>query len=344
MKKALITGITGQDGSYLAELLYEKGYEVHGTIRRQSDQEHKNIKHLKNKCFLHQLDLTDYNSISRCIASFSPDEIYNLAAQSHVKLSFDLPINTADINSLGPLRILEAVRQLKPDTRFYQASTSELFGTTDKFPQSEDTYFQPASPYGISKLFAHWTVINYRSSYNLFACNGILFNHESPRRGELFVTKKITSSFAKIYLDLKNNVIHHPIHLGNLDSLRDWGHAKDYVEAMWLMLQQDKPDDYVISSEKQYSIRQFCNLTAQYFGYDLEWVGSGLEEKALDKKTGKLMIVVDPAFYRPVDVVNLIGDSTKAHDKLKWNAKYTIEQLVNEMCSYDLNEKEKEYV
>jgi GDPmannose 4,6-dehydratase len=344
MKKALITGITGQDGSYLAELLCEKNYEVHGTIRRQSDHDHKNIKHIKNNCIFHQLDLTDYNSITRCIELIKPQEIYNLAAQSHVKLSFDLPINTADINSLGPLRILEAIKQLKLDIKFYQASTSELFGTTDQFPQNENTYFMPASPYGISKLFAHWSVINYRSSYNMFACNGILFNHESPRRGELFVTKKITSGFAKMFLDIKNNRVHYPIHLGNLDSLRDWGHAKDYVEAMWLMLQQNEPNDYVISSERQYSIRQFCNLTADFFGLKLEWIGDGLNEHAVDKQTGKLIVVVDPAFYRPVDVVNLIGDSTKAHTDLNWSPKYNIVDLVNEMCSYDLKEKEKEYV
>lgn len=344
MKKALITGITGQDGSYLAELLCEQNYEVHGTIRRQSDRDHKNIKHIKNNCVFHQLDLTDYNSITRCIELIKPQEIYNLAAQSHVKLSFDLPINTADINSLGPLRILEAIKQLKLDIKFYQASTSELFGTTDDFPQNENTYFKPASPYGISKMFAHWSVINYRSSYNMFACNGILFNHESPRRGELFVTKKITSGFAKMFLDIENNRVHYPIHLGNLDSLRDWGHAKDYVEAMWLMLQQNEPNDYVISSERQYSIRQFCNLTADFFGFKLEWIGSGLNEHAVDKETGKLIVVVDPAFYRPVDVVNLIGDSTKAHTDLNWSPKYNIVDLVNEMCSYDLNEKGKEYV
>lgn len=340
MKKALITGITGQDGSYLAELLHNHGYEVHGTIRRSSDAYHRNLKIIGTHYILHQTDLSDENSISKCISSIQPDEIYNCAAQSHVKISFDLPINTADINALGTLRLLEAIRQIKPDTKLYQASTSEQFGTTTTVPQNELTTFNPASPYGISKLFAHWSVINYRSAYNIFACNGILFNHESPRRGGLFVTKKITSSFAKIYTDIKHGKKHSPVELGNVDSLRDWGHAKDYVEAMWLILQQNKPDDYVISSQSQYSVRDFCNTAGIFFGFDLEWVDEKEREKAIDKKTGKTIVVVNPIFYRPVDVVNLFGDSTKARRVLGWKPKYNFHDLVEEMCRYDLHEQE----
>lgn len=343
MKKALITGITGQDGSYLAELLVEKGYEVHGTIRRVSDQNHKNVENVRGKCHFHQTDLTDYNSISRCIENIAPDEIYNLAAQSHVKLSFDLPLNTADVNALGPMRILEAIRNLKPETRFYQASTSELYGVVDYAPQNENTPFKPASPYGIAKLFAHWSVVNYRSGYNIFACNGILFNHESPRRGELFVTKKITKALAKMFLDINAGYVHYPVQLGNLDSMRDWGHAKDYVEAMWLMLQQDSPDDYVISSQIQYSIRDFCEMAGKYFNMELEWIGKGQQEQAIDRKTGRIIVTVNPEFYRPVDVVNLLGDSSKARMRLNWKPKYDLEKMVEEMCRYDLDEEVKKY-
>ncbi len=344
MKKAIITGITGQDGSYLAELLVEKGYEVHGTIRRTSDHDHKNLTKIKNQIIFHQTDLTDYNSISRCIENIEPDEIYNLAAQSHVKISFDLPLNTSDVNALGPLRILEAIRNLKPDTRFYQASTSELYGVVNRTPQNENTVFKPASPYGVAKLFAHWSVINYRSDYNIFSCNGILFNHESPRRGELFITKKITKAFAKIFLDINAGYSHTPVQLGNLNSMRDWGHAKDYVEAMWLMLQRDVPDDYVISTQIQYSIRDFCKMAAEYFNMDLEWKDKGEQEQAIDRKTGRIIITVNPEFYRPVDVINLLGDSSKARNILNWKPKYDLTNLVEEMCKYDLDEEVKKYV
>jgi GDPmannose 4,6-dehydratase len=333
MKKALITGIAGQDGSYLAELLLSKGYEVHGLIRRSSNFDHPNIETFKNRVVFHHGDLGDSNNIRNIIYDVLPDEIYNLAAQSHVKVSYETPETTSDSNALGALRILEGIRSIRTtkDIKYYQASTSEMFGIVQGYPQNENTSFRPASPYAIAKLYAHWITINYRESYDIFACNGILFNHESPRRGELFVTRKITKAFANI---VTGRQVH--MELGNLDSLRDWGHAADYVEAMWQMLQHDKPDDYVISTGYQTSIRDFCEKTAGYFDIKLAWRGTGLAEQGYDALTGKTLIVINPHFYRPVDVVNLLGDSTKAHTELGWRPKRTLDDLVKEMCAHDL--------
>jgi len=330
MKKAFITGVTGQDGSYLAEFLLEKGYEVHGLVRRISSTNHPNISNVKDKLVLHNGDLTDSAALANCLLNIQPDEVYNLAAQSHVKLSFEMPIATAEIDGLGPLRILEAIRSIKLNCKFYQASTSEMYGTNINVPQNESTPFHPGSPYGVAKLYAHWIVQNYRHSYNMFASTGILYNHESPRRGEMFVTKKITKAFANIHRGLQSHV-----ELGNLDSLRDWGHAKDYVEAMWLILQHNEPDDFVIATGQQYSIREFCNLAAKYFGVNLTWEGSGVDEVARDPN-GKIWVKVNKDFYRPVDVVNLLGDPTKAKTLLNWQPKYDIHSLVNEMCEEDL--------
>lgn len=330
MKKAFITGITGQDGSYLADFLLEKGYEVHGLVRRISSANYPNIAHIKNDLILHNGDLTDNAALANCLLKIQPDEIYNLAAQSHVKLSFEMPIVTAEIDALGPLRILEAIRSLELNTKFYQASTSEMFGVNISVPQNEQTPFHPGSPYGVAKLYAHWIVHNYRHSYNMFASTGILYNHESPRRGEMFVTRKITKAFANICVGKQEFV-----ELGNLDSLRDWGHAKDYVEAMWLILQHDQPDDFVIATGKQYSIRDFCNLTAKYFGMSLTWEGVGIDEVARDAN-GVIRIRVNENLYRPVDVINLLGDPTKAKTLLNWKPKYDIHSLVNEMCEEDL--------
>lgn len=332
MKTAFITGITGQDGSYLAEWLLENGYQVHGLIRRSSDVNHLNLSQVKDKLIFHQCDLTDNNRIHNLLDQIRPDEIYNLAAQSHVKVSFDMPTLTAEVNAIGPLRILDAVRALRlTETRIYQASTSEMFGIVKEAPQNEQTPFYPGSPYGVAKLYAHWIMINYRESYNMFACNGILYNHESPRRGEMFVTRKITKAFAKIMAGQQD-----VLELGNLNSLRDWGHARDYVQAMWLMLQQDTPDDYIISTGTQSSIRTFCNYTADYFDISLEWEGEGVNEVARDRKTGRELIRVNPEWYRPVDVVNLLGDSTKARTKLGWVPRCNLRQLVNEMCENDV--------
>lgn len=330
MQKALVTGVTGQDGSYLCEFLLNKGYEVHGIIRRNSDSNHVNIKSIKNDIVLHQADLTDGTSLGNILERINPHEIYNLAAQSHVGVSFALPQHTADVDGMGPLRILEAIRSLKLNSKFYQASTSEMFGVVESAPQNENTPFRPASPYGCSKLFAHWLVINYRKGYNIFACNGILYNHESPRRGELFVTRKITKAFANIVKGKQSHV-----ELGNLESLRDWGHAKDYVRAMWLMLQQDQPDDYVVGMGVQHSIKDFCQETAKYFGYNLVWSGTGVDEIGYDEKTEKVLVRVNPDFYRPVDVVNLLSDPTKTRNKLGWQPEYNFSQLVAEMCESD---------
>lgn len=332
MKKiALITGITGQDGSYLAELLIEKGYEVHGLLRKSANHDSPNIKNIKNKIHLHYGDLADSNAVRNLIGKIQPNEIYNLAAQSHVKISFDLPEFTADINALGALRMLDAIVSLglENKTKFYQASTSEMFGIVKSAPQNEDTPFYPGSPYGCAKLYAHCININYRESYGIFGCNGILYNHESPRRGEMFVTRKITKAFANIVLGQQD-----VLELGNLDSLRDWGHAKDYVNAMWLMLQQDVPDDYIISTGVQCSIRNFCNYTANYFNIKLTWEGTGKDEIARNSD-GRVLIRVNPAFYRPVDVVNLLGDSSKARKKLNWFPVCSLQDLVNEMCEED---------
>jgi GDPmannose 4,6-dehydratase len=331
MKKAFITGVAGQDGSYLAEFLLEKGYEVHGLLRRIVNHDSPNIKNIKNKIYLHYGDLADSNAVRNLINKIQPDEIYNLAAQSHVKVSFDLPEFTADIDALGALRILDAIKSLglEKKTKFYQASTSEMFGIVKSAPQNEETPFYPGSPYGCAKLYAHWININYRESYNIFGCNGILYNHESPRRGEMFVTRKITKAFSNIVLGQQD-----VLELGNLNSLRDWGHAKDYVRAMWLMLQQDIPDDYIISTGVQCSIRDFCNYTANYFNIKLNWEGVGENEIAKDNN-GRILIRVNPAFYRPVDVVNLLGDSSKARNKLNWSPEYSLQDLVNEMCDED---------
>ena len=332
MKKALITGIAGQDGSYLAELLLSKGYEVHGLIRRSANFDHVNIADIKNDVEFHNGDLGDSNSIRNLIDKVKPDEIYNLAAQSHVKVSFDMPELTGNTNALGPLRILDAIRALHMEdhTKFYQASTSEMFGIQKYNPQKEDTPFYPGSPYSAAKLYAYWITINYRESYKIFGCNGILFNHESPRRGELFVTRKITKAFANIKLGKQSH-----LELGNLDSLRDWGHAKDYVKAMWQMLQQPVADDYVIATGVQTSIREFCQYAGQYFGMNLVWSGTGVDEIATDTNTGNVVIRINPEFYRPVDVVNIQGDATKARTVLGWAPEHTLQDLVNDMCESD---------
>jgi len=345
MKKALITGITGQDGSYLAEFLLEKGYEVHGIKRRGSSFNTERIDHIfkdphenNNNLTLHYGDMTDATNLMRIVDQVCPDEIYNLAAQSHVKVSFEIPEYTANADALGALRLLEAIRRLglEGKTRFYQASTSEMFGSS-KPPQNENTILHPRSPYGVAKLYAHWITVNYREAYNLFACSGILFNHESPRRGETFVTRKITRAAAKISSGLQEK-----IYLGNLDAKRDWGHAKDFVEAMWLMLQQEKPDDFVIATGEQHSVREFCELAFKEAGIDIEWVGGGLEERGIDKKTKKDIIAVDDRYFRPNEVDSLLGDASKARGKLKWEPKVKFEELVKEMVQSDLSEVKKD--
>lgn len=345
MKKALITGITGQDGSYLAELLLEKGYEVHGMKRRASSFNTSRIDHLYQdihnpnlKFKLHYGDLTDSTNIIRLIQEIQPDEIYNLAAQSHVKVSFDEPEYTANADGIGALRILEAIRLLGLDkkTKFYQASTSELFGLVQETPQKETTPFYPRSPYACAKLYAYWITVNYRESYNLYACNGILFNHESPRRGETFVTRKITRAAVRILLGMEEK-----LYLGNLDSKRDWGHAKDYVEGMWRVLQQEKPEDFVLATGVTTSIRDFCNMAFKELDIDLVWQGKGIDEKGIDKKTGKVLIEVDPRYFRPAEVDLLLGDSAKARQKLGWEPKYDLQTMVKEMIAKDLEEAKK---
>ena len=336
MKKVLITGITGQDGSYLAEFLLDKGYEVHGLTRRTSTSNTQRIDHLlaENKITLHLGDMADAASIIRIVAEVRPDEIYNLAAQSHVALSFDAPEYAGDIDALGTLRVLEAVRILGlTDTcRVYQASTSELFGQVEEVPQRETTPFHPFSPYAVAKQYGFWIVKEYRDAYGMYACNGILFNHESERRGENFVTRKITLAAGRIACGLQDK-----LYLGNMDSLRDWGYAKDYVECMWLMLQQDKPQDFVIATGVQHTVREFTELAFHYVGIDLEWRGSGVDEKGVDKATGKVLVEVSPAFYRPTDVVNLLGDPTKAKTELGWNPQSTsYEELARIMAEHDL--------
>lgn len=336
MKKALITGITGQDGSYLAEFLLEKGYEVHGITRRISISNTQRIDHLfaANKIKIHDGDLSDGNSIVRIINEVQPDEIYNLAAQSHVGNSFDVPIYTGDVDALGVLRILDAVHQLGLDkkTRIYQASTSELYGQVEEVPQNENTPFHPFSPYAVAKQYGFWMMREYRDAYGQFAANGILFNHESERRGETFVTRKITLAAARISQGLQEC-----LYLGNLDSKRDWGYAKDYVECMWLILQQDEPDDYVIATGVQHTVREFATLAFKHVGIDIEWQGQGIDEKGIDKATGKVVVAVSPDFYRPTDVVDLWGDPTKAKTKLGWNPQKTsYEDLVRIMAEHDL--------
>lgn len=336
MKTALITGITGQDGSFLAEFLLGKGYEVHGTIRRSSVDYRERIAHLEGLPYfhLHYADLGDSMSLLQVIGKVCPDEIYNLAAQSHVQVSFDAPEFTADVDATGVLRILEAVRQcgLADTCRIYQASTSELYGKVEEVPQNENTPFHPYSPYAVAKLYGYWIVKEYREAYNMFCCSGILFNHESERRGETFVTRKITLAAARIRQGKQEK-----LYLGNLSSLRDWGYAKDYVECMWLILQNDKPEDFVIATGEQHSVREFCYLAFKYAGIELEFVGEGEDEKGIDKATGKVLVEVSPDFYRPTDVVNLWGDPTKAKAELGWNPTRTsFEQLVRIMVDADM--------
>ena len=337
MKKALITGVTGQDGSYLSEFLLDKNYEVHGIIRRSSVDYRERISHLENNehFHLHYGDLGDSISLVKIINDVKPDEIYNLAAQSHVQVSFDVPEFTADIDAVGVLRILEAVRicGLEKTCRIYQASTSELYGKVEEVPQKETTPFHPYSPYAVAKQYAFWIVKEYRDAYNMFAANGILFNHESERRGETFVTRKITLAASRIAQGKQDK-----LYLGNLDSLRDWGYAKDYVECMWLILQQDKADDYVIATGEQHTVREFCELAFRYAGIELEFKGQGVEEKGYDKKTGKVLVEVSKDFYRPTDVVNLLGDPSKAKNELKWNpTKTSFEELVKIMVEHDMH-------
>ena len=335
-KIALITGITGQDGSYLAEFLLEKGYEVHGTIRRSSVDFRERIAHLEGKphFHLHYADMGDSMSILGVIGKVKPTEIYNLAAQSHVQVSFDSPEFTADVDAVGVLRILEAVRQLgmAEQCRIYQASTSELYGKVEEVPQNENTPFHPYSPYAVAMQYGFWIVKEYREAYNMYCCSGILFNHESERRGETFVTRKITLAAARIKQGKQDK-----LYLGNLGSLRDWGYAKDYVECMWLILQQEKPEDFVIATGVQHSVREFCYYAFKHVGIELEFVGEGADEKGIDKATGKVLIEVSPDFYRPTDVVNLWGDPTKAKAKLGWNPnKTSFEELVNIMVDSDM--------
>ena len=330
-KVALITGITGQDGSYLAELLLEKGYEVHGIVRRSSLINTHRIDHIYKKIHLHYGDLTDATNLIGVIKKVEPHEIYNLGAQSHVKVSFETPEYTGQVDGLGTLRVLEAVRLLgmQDDVRIYQASTSELYGLVQAVPQTETTPFYPRSPYGVAKLYGYWIVKNYRESYGMHCSSGILFNHESPRRGETFVTRKITRGLSQISVGLQDI-----LYLGNLDAKRDWGHAKDFVEAMWLMLQQDEPDDYVIATGEQYSVRDFVNRAAPYFGLHLEWEGEGLEEVAVDKVSKRTVVAVDERYFRPAEVESLLGDPTKAKEKLGWEPTTTFDQLVEDMCIY----------
>ena len=343
-KVALITGITGQDGSYLAEFLIDKGYEVHGVLRRSSSFNTGRIEHLyldewvrdmkrKRLVNLHWGDMTDTSSLIRIIQTIQPDEIYNLAAQSHVKVSFDVPEFTAETDAVGTLRLLEAVRILGMEhkTKIYQASTSELFGLVQETPQKETTPFYPRSPYAVAKLYAYWIMKNYRESYGMFAVNGILFNHESERRGENFVTRKITLAACRIAQGLQDK-----LYLGNLSSLRDWGYAKDYVECMWLMLQQEKPEDFVIATGEQHTVREFCTLAFKYAGIELDWQGEGLAEKGIDKNTGKVLVEVDPKYFRPAEVQTLLGDPTKARTVLGWNPRKTsFDELVRLMVESD---------
>jgi GDPmannose 4,6-dehydratase len=331
MKTALITGITGQDGSYLTELLLDKGYEVHGIIRRSSSINTGRIDHVYNNpnLKLHYGDVTDSLSIMNVLKKYEPDEIYNLAAQSHVKVSFDTPEYTAMVDGLGTLKILESVRllNLEKKTKIYQASTSELYGLVQETPQKETTPFYPRSPYGVAKLYAYWIVKNYRESYNMFACSGILFNHESPRRGFNFVTKKIVDALVQISAGNQEC-----LYLGNLNAKRDWGHAKDYVKAMWLMLQQDKPEDFVISTGEQYSVKEFVESCAPYYGFKIRWEGEGLDEVGINDYNGKVIVRVDPKYFRPAEVETLLGDSTKARSVLGWSPEHTFESLVRDMC------------
>ena len=331
--RALITGITGQDGSYLAELLLEKGYEVHGIVRRSSLINTHRIDHIYDnpKFTLHYGDLTDSTNLVRVIQQTQPDEIYNLAAQSHVKVSFEMPEYTADVDGVGTLRVLEAVRLLGMENKvkIYQASTSELYGLVQETPQKETTPFYPRSPYGVAKLYAYWITKNYRESYGMYACTGILFNHESPRRGETFVTRKITRGLSRISSGFQSK-----LYLGNLNAKRDWGHAKDYVEAMWLMLQQETPEDYVIATGEQYSVKEFVEKAAPYFGMNIVWEGEGLNEIGIDTYTNNVVVRVDPKYFRPAEVETLLGDATKAKNQLGWEPKISFDELIEDMCIY----------
>lgn len=351
MKIALISGITGQDGSFLAEFLLEKGYEVHGLLRRSSTFNTERIEHLyldewvrdmhkKRLVNLHYADMTDSSSLIRIIKEIKPDEIYNLAAQSHVKVSFDVPEYTAEVDAVGCLRLLEAVRilDLTKKCRIYQASTSELFGKVQEVPQNEKTPFYPRSPYGVAKQYGFWIVKNYREAYGMYAVNGILFNHESERRGENFVTRKITLAASRIAAGLQDC-----LYLGNLDALRDWGYAKDYIECMWLMLQQDEPEDFVIATGENHSVREFVSLAFHYAGIEIEWQSSGLDEKGLEKSTGRVLVAVDPRFFRPAEVEQLLGDPTKARTRLGWNSQKTsFPDLVRIMVENDIKKVERE--
>lgn len=355
-KRALITGVTGQDGSYLAEFLLEKGYEVHGIKRRASSFNTQRVDHIykdphesENRFHLHYGDLTDTSNLTRIIAEVQPDEVYNLGAQSHVAVSFEAPEYTADVDAIGTLRLLEAIRFLKlgEKTRFYQASTSELYGLVQEIPQKETTPFYPRSPYGVAKLYAYWITVNYRESYGMYACNGILFNHESPRRGETFVTRKITRGLANVAQGLESC-----LYMGNLDALRDWGHAKDYVRMQWMMLQQDNPQDYVIATGVQYSVRRFIELAAQELGITLSFIGSGVEEHAVvasvsgdsapGVKEGDVIVRIDPRYFRPAEVETLLGDPAKAKQELGWIPEITLEEMVKEMVAHDLRMARKD--
>jgi GDPmannose 4,6-dehydratase len=346
MKRALITGVTGQDGAYLAEFLLNKAYEVHGIKRRASSFNTARVDHLYKdphekgvRFFMHYGDLTDATNLIRVIQEIQPDEIYNLAAQSHVMVSFETPEYTANADALGTLRLLEAIRilELQNKTRFYQASTSELYGKVQEIPQSEKTPFYPRSPYGVAKLYGYWITVNYREAYGMYACNGILFNHESPIRGETFVSRKITRGLARIKMGLQDM-----LYLGNLDAKRDWGHARDYVEMQWLMLQQDEPQDFVIATGEQHSVREFVELTGKELGLVIRWEGQGLKEKGIDDKTGQALVAVDPRYFRPSEVETLLGDCTKARQKLGWKARTTFKQLVSEMVANDLKEAQRD--
>jgi len=341
MKKALITGINGQDGSYLAEFLLKKGYEVHGTIRRASVFTTERIDHLyrdpheKNiRLLLHYGDLTDSSNLNRLVEKIKPDEIYNLGAQSHVKVSFEVPEYTAEVDAIGTLRLLDAIKETGLRTRFYQASSSEMFGKAKETPQKESTPFYPRSPYGAAKVYSHWIMVNYREAYNLYACSGILFNHESPRRGKRFVSRKITRAVARIYHGLQDKLF-----LGNLDAKRDWGYAPEYVEAMWLMLKQEKCDDYVIATGEAHSVREMAEEAFENIDISLEWKGKGANEKGIDRKTGKVLIEVDPKYFRPTEVESLVGDASKAKKELGWKPKVKFKELVKIMVKADLEEE-----
>lgn len=343
MKKALITGITGQDGSYLTEFLIEKGYEVHGIIRRSSSFNTGRIDHLyrdphvnNRKMILHYGDLTDSSNLSRLIEKVAPHEIYNLGAQSHVKVSFEVPEYTAEVDALGTLRLLDAIREVGINTRFYQASTSELYGKVVEIPQTETTPFYPRSPYGVAKLYAFWIVKNYREAYNLFACNGILFNHESPRRGETFVTRKITRAVARIHAGLQDK-----LYLGNLDAKRDWGYAPDYIEGMWLMLQQNQPDDYLLATGQSHSVREFAELAFRETGIELEWQGDNEHEIGRDSASGRTIVEIDPNYYRPTEVDILLGNPAKAKRDLNWQPQTSFYELVKIMVNADMEKVKK---